>query len=115
MMRHAVVAIAGIAALSACASTPQEALPPVEATVVISSECQQGLSVMRAFMASHSGPLDDEVKAYLREEANKAYETCSVQEFRTFMKTDLTPWADGLSQAPQTSEGSAPSTSAGLP
>lgn len=114
-MRHAVAAIAGIAALTACSGTPHEALPPVEATVVLSSECQQGLSAMRAFMASHSGPLDDEVKAYLREEANKAYETCSVQEFRTFMKTDLTPWADGLSKSPQPTEESAPSTSAGLP
>ena len=115
MIRHTVLAIIGVTALSACSGTPHEALPPVEATVGLSSGCQQGLSAMRAFMASHTGPLDDEVKAYLREEANKAYETCSVQEFRTFMKTELTPWADSLSQQQQPTEESAPSTIAGLP
>ena len=95
-MKRLILAL-GVITLSACASTSQEALPPVEQTVVISDTCQDGLAAMRTFMTTHEGPLDDEVKAYLRTEADKAYETCSVQEFRTFMKAELTPWAEQLS------------------
>jgi hypothetical protein len=95
-MKRVVLALV-LLGLSACASAPQEVLPPVEQTVVISAECDAGLASIRTYMAEHDGALDDEVRTYLRAEANKAYETCSVQEFRTFMSQELTPWADRLS------------------
>lgn len=113
-MKRLILALSVIA-LSACTTTSREALPLVEQTVVISDACQDGLSEMRNFMTTHEGPLDDEVRAYLRTEADKAYETCSVQEFRTFMKAELTPWAEQLSLEPTTSSAVTTSTTETAP
>jgi hypothetical protein len=110
-MRRALLII-GVLALTACTNNAPAQLPPAEQPVAISEQCDGGLTVIRSFMTSHTGPLDDEAKEYLRVEANKAYEVCSVQEFRTFMKFELTPWAESLSAASTSTVGTTATSAA---